>query len=268
MDENPELIQAEDWLNPDAVARSTPVFLIHDGGGTTFAYHCLEPLNRPVYGIHNPHFKTGKTFDGGIAEMGKLYSRYILQAISDPDFPAQRKADGVMEILLGGWSLGGHLSLEVARQLAEESRIRVIGILMMDTVYPVRPTHSVTITPPDMSEEGKTANQILSQRAMFEARRMIIGWQAPSWEGVSSRRPPAVLLRAKKAVPVEGEGVGIADVYRGDRNLGWDRYDKDLIQEIIDVEGHHFDLFAFENIEGITAAIRKGLKTLEKTIST
>lgn len=261
------MVQAEDWLNPDAVARSTPVFLIHDGGGTTFAYHCLESLNRPVYGIHNPHFKTGKTFDGGIAEMGKLYSRYILQAISDPDFPAKRKTDGVLDILLGGWSLGGHLSLEVARQLAEESRVRVIGILMVDTVYPVRPSDSsVTIAPPDMSEEGKTPNQILSQRAMFEARRMIMSWQAPTWEGASSPRPPVVLLRAKKAVPVEGEGVGIADVYRSDRNLGWNRYEEGFIEHIIDVEGHHFDLFAFENITGITAAIRKGLQRLEQTL--
>lgn len=33
-----------------------PVFLIHDGGGTTFAYHCLDPLDRSVYGIFNPIF--------------------------------------------------------------------------------------------------------------------------------------------------------------------------------------------------------------------
>lgn len=265
MDGNAQLIQVEDWLRPNAVTRSTPVFLIHDGGGTIFAYHCLEELNRPVYGISNPHFSDGNVFEGGIAEMGALYAGDILKALADPDFPTKRSADGSgnSEIILGGWSLGGMLSLEIAKRLSTEPKVKVTGILMIDSLCPVQGEISTKIAPYDTSEEGKTKNQILSQRAMVEARRMIRSWDMPVWED-TSQRPRAILLRAKERVAVaNGEGVSLTDVYRDQRTLGWDRYDENMFEEVDDVEGHHYNLFAFERIDTISASIRKALRKLD-----
>lgn len=54
MDTNPETIQP-----PQPSHASTPLLLLHDGGGTTFPYHCLPPLPRALYGIHNPRFESG-----------------------------------------------------------------------------------------------------------------------------------------------------------------------------------------------------------------
>ena len=159
------------------------------------------------------------------------------------------------------------MSLEVARQLADDSSLRIIGILMVDSVCPIWPSTPVKIAPPDTSEDGKTKNQILSQRAMAEAGRMIHTWQPPTWdECVSSRRPRTVMVRAKGYTPTEFEGVRTVDVYRRDRNLGWDQHDENMFEEVIDVEGHHYDLFGFKNIENITAAMRKGLDALEMAV--
>ncbi|CAM1502729.1 Fc.00g075050.m01.CDS01 [Cosmosporella sp. VM-42] len=263
MNENPEIVQPEDWLRPSATALAVPVFLIHDGGGTTFGYHCLEPLDRPVYGIYNPHFRSGGTFEGGISEMGALYSGFVLKAINDPDFPCRKNPNGSVDIILGGWSLGGLLSLEVARQLAEDLSVRIIGILMVDSVCPIWPPTPVRIALPDNSEEGKSKNQILSQRAMAEAGRMIGSWKLPIWDNLPNPRPRTVMVRAKEYTPTSGEGVRTVDVYREDRNLGWDQYDKDMFEDVIDVEGHHYDLFGFGNIGNITVAMRKGLDLLE-----
>ncbi|EGR46308.1 uncharacterized protein TRIREDRAFT_80312 [Trichoderma reesei QM6a] len=266
---NPELIQPEDWARPDKPALNTPVFLIHDGGGTTFAYHCLEVLGRYVYGIHNPCFYSGDVFDGGLPDMGRLYARWIRQTVLDDGFPARaRNHDGTVSVLLGGWSLGGLLSLEVARQLADDAVVRVTGILMIDSIYPGNEEDASSSDEAPAStvvESGLTQNQIRSKRCMAEAVRMIRDWRLPEWPGsLYDRRPRVVLLRAKEYVPTkDGRIVGL-DLNREDEMLGWGDYDDDMFCDVMDVEGHHFDIFAFERIDGITRAIKKGLDRLEE----
>lgn len=263
MDSNPEVIQSEDWLSPGASGRSIPAILMHDGGGTTFAYHCLSPLSRPVYGIHNLNFRSGEPFEGGLSDLARLYCGFVKEAVRSPEFPKRRNAEGKVRVILGGWSFGGQLSLEMAKQLdQDDSGVQVIGILMVDTVFPVEQSKAAKITKDQATEEGKTKNQILADRAMTDARRMITDWTPPVWE--SGQRPRTVLIRAKEVVPMDGDGVSLVDLSRGERNLGWDAYGKDMFADVIDVEGHHFNLFAFENIEGITKAIQEGLGKLEQ----
>ena len=66
---NPALVQ-------DGVGK-TPLILIHDGGGTIFNYFLLKPLRRPVWGIYNPKWDTGETWEGGLHEMAVEYLRLI-----------------------------------------------------------------------------------------------------------------------------------------------------------------------------------------------
>ncbi|KAM0429675.1 hypothetical protein ACHAPT_006281 [Fusarium lateritium] len=265
MDSNPELIQPEDWLSPGTSGRSIPVILMHDGGGTTFAYHCLNSLSRSVYGIHNPNFRSGEPFEGGLADLARLYCGFVKEAVKNLEFPKKRNAEGKVRVILGGWSFGGHLSLEMAKQLEQDdSGVEVIGILMVDTIYPVERSKAAKLTKDGTSEEGKKKNQILADRAMADARRMISEWTPPAWDGDSTgHRPRTMLVRAKKLVPMDGDGVSLVDLSREERNLGWDVYDKDMFADIVDVEGHHFNMFAFENIEGITKAMKQGLVELE-----
>lgn len=266
---SPELVQAEDWSQPASFTGSTtPVFLIHDGGGTTFAYHCLDPLYRYVYGIANPYFFCGTRFAGGIPEMGRLYAKRIRLAVAQPHFPAKKKADGTVDVLLGGWSLGGLLSLEVARLLADDCVVRVVGILMVDSVCPGRPDdYRGPVAPPDTSEESKTKNQILAQRCMAEARRMVGEWDVPTWQGrYASKRPRMVLLRATDYIPTRPPGTSGLDINREDPILGWGCHDDAMFDHVVDVQGHHFDLFDMDRIGSTTAAIRQGLDRLEAAV--
>lgn len=73
MDQNPALVQTA----PSSTRGAAPLILIHDGGGTTFSYHCLQSLNRTVYAIHNPRFYSGRVWAGGIAAMAKVYVELI-----------------------------------------------------------------------------------------------------------------------------------------------------------------------------------------------
>lgn len=132
-----QLIQPENWTQPNMPSYNTPIFLIHDGSGTTLAYQFLEILGRYTYGIRNPYYYSGQVFEGGITEMAFLYASWIRKTVQDKDFPAKkRNMDGSTSIFLGGWSLGGLLSMEIARQLAMDDVVRVSGILMIDSVFP------------------------------------------------------------------------------------------------------------------------------------
>lgn len=60
-----------------------PVILMHDGGGTSFGYHCLEPLTRrsdgrqrALWGLQNPRFGDGSApgwWGGGVPAMARHY---------------------------------------------------------------------------------------------------------------------------------------------------------------------------------------------------
>ncbi|KAF4451130.1 hypothetical protein F53441_5829 [Fusarium austroafricanum] len=258
MDVNPEIVQPADWqAGEDAV----PAFLLHDGGGTTFSYHCLEPLGRAVYGIHNPKFNSGEPFDGGLSDMARLYTGWIKETVETPDFPKRLNKDGKYRLLLGGWSMGGHLSLEIAKQL-EDSNIEVIGILMVDTVYPHKYSSKTRKRPGEGTTEGKNKNQILADLAMADARRMIQAWTPPVWD--EGCRPRISLLRAKEAVPMEGGGVENVDMSREERNLGWDMYDKNFFAEVTDIEGHHYEVYRFDFIPDVSEKTKKAFDELER----
>ncbi|KAJ3522353.1 hypothetical protein NM208_g12895 [Fusarium decemcellulare] len=262
MESNPDLIQPAEWGSPGAI----PVVLIHDGGGTTFAYHCLNSLSRAVYGIHNPSFHSGEPFQGSLSDMAHLYCGFIKEAIKEPDFPKSRNKDGKVRILLGGWSMGGHLSLEMAKQLDDEdSGIEVIGILMVDTVHPIRSSASGKVKRNDGTTEGKSKNQILADKAMADGRRKIREWTPPVWNG-ASQRPRTILLRAKKPVPMNDGEVSLVDITRDSRTLGWDVYDKDMFAEIVDIEGDHFDIFELDKIDGTSEAMKEALQDLDQAV--
>ena len=64
--------------------------------------------------------------------------------------------------------------------------------------------------------------------------------------------PPTILLRCNDYVPVSKSknrnAISKVDTVRDRRLLGWDEYVPDLVQCVLDVPGHHFSLFAEENV--------------------
>ena len=71
----------------------------------------------------------------------------------------------------------------------------------------------------------------------------------------SSLPPPpplTVLLRCDEYVPISGsknpDAISKVDIVRHRRLLGWDQYSPDLVQCVLNVPGHHFNLFAEENV--------------------
>lgn len=285
-DENPGLIyEAENGPDPLNISH-VPLVLIHDGGGTCFSYYCLDPLGRPTYEIHNPRYYTQQPWEGGIPEIAQYYVSLIHKRV-----PHGR-------ILLGGWSFGGILSLAISRLLADDPLYNVLGIVMIDSICPssVRSKDwgRGIIYKGQFSE--RTSQETIERVTwcFSDAVRVIGEYQMPSWDdsegihndngrrsgeqktnGEQSRRlhspittkaicPPTILLRATDFVPVETDEPSRVDLVRHDRSLGWNDYRKGFFQEIVDVPGHHFSIFAFDNIETITEKLTQACNKLEK----
>lgn len=267
MDGNPHLIQPP---SPSHHPHALPLVLIHDGGGTTFAYHCLPTLPRAVYGISNPRFNTGGKFEGGVPEMGRLYAAMIRSLVASAEFPRRRSraalsgggdgekggsgwggGAGGVEILLGGWSLGGTLSLEVSKHLGP----MVKGIIMADTPYPARNPGQVHLSLPPLGPNA-TKSQRLARECITNAPSLLRGWEVPANE------VPMVLIRATENFPVrDGQG-SYVDRCRQDEKLGWGEDPR--LRRVIDVPGHHFDIFEFHRIDGTAVAIGDACLELER----
>lgn len=263
-----EVVQGAEFASPGAV----PLVLVHDGGGTTFGYHCLDPLGRPVYGIANPHFESGAPWPGGVDEMARLYVDMVRATVASPDFP-RRPQTSRTKIFLGGWSFGGMLSLHMAWLLRDDPDVEVIGLLLIDTPRPVHAPRPPDATAPtslaSSDDKPLRKNEVLALQAMKAARDMIQSWTMPDWTqaegGGVARLPPGVLVRAKDAVPQKETGSAtLVDRYRGDPLLGWGAWEgHDLVREVVDVEGHHYDIFTFARVSATTKGIKMACELLD-----
>lgn len=268
--ENPLLIQ-------EGSKEHTPLFLIHDGGGTIFQYFLLHTLDRDVWGIHNPNFYNSQKWTGGLSEMAKVYTRMLKSVISSgnviiggkqalpPSLEIFRLCVRLYRvltivILALGWSLGGCVALEMAHLLQSDGRVHVRGLVMIDSIYPTfRPDSSefetYCLTFPDSIPKMIRGNV---QRCVNEAMYMLSRWQGPHWPQrtknqnlhsacleVAEGPPPVVLIRATEELPPNWKKL---DAGPRERLLRWDKYRDNFFQEIIDVPSNHFYMFEKENV--------------------
>ncbi|WP_164000301.1 non-ribosomal peptide synthetase [Pyxidicoccus caerfyrddinensis] len=101
-----------------------PFFCIHPVGGTVLSYaelaHLLGP-DQPFYGVQSPGLEGEAPPSESLEELAALYLKAV-RAVQ-PRGP----------YLLGGWSMGGSLAFEMARQL--ESQGEEVGLLALIDTY-------------------------------------------------------------------------------------------------------------------------------------
>ncbi|GKU12731.1 unnamed protein product [Fusarium langsethiae] len=151
-----------------------PLVLIHDGSGTAFSYFLFGDLGRDVWAIQNTEL--------GKYSMGDMARRYI-RCLQDAGISGQ--------VILGGWSFGGYMSLAMSHILAMDTSlgISVDGLLLIDTSYY---TTEDTAGNVECSDDGTfafngvseaTSNQI---KKSFEACESLLReWELPNWSGAA-----------------------------------------------------------------------------------
>ncbi|KAH7025267.1 Alpha/Beta hydrolase protein [Microdochium trichocladiopsis] len=267
--------------NPAAL----PLVLIHDGGGTVDSYRSLGPFECDIYAISDPRFEDEQPWQGGMREMAQAYLDLIKEKV-----PSK-------EILLGGWSFGGLLSVELACMLDGDDSLKVAGLILIDTPYASigdRTLHDVMYSDmPDLpGMPPRLRRRIYS--SIQRARQMMFHWQEPSAYqssgGISdsdsdegspipsqlirrrAKLPPAVLLRASEfvkpgagAVQQQQQPVSVVDSFRRDPTLGWDRYQESFIDLVWNVPGSHYSLFESRNVRHLNERLSSAYNYLWNT---
>ena len=118
--------------NPRTATRK--LFFFPDGSGSATSYVSIPPL-RPkdlcVYGLNCPFMKDPASYSIGLPAVSKIYIQELLRR--QPEGP----------YLLGGWSAGGVVALEVMRQLQAMDKAsagknyRVERLLLLDAPCPI-----------------------------------------------------------------------------------------------------------------------------------
>jgi acyl transferase domain-containing protein/thioesterase domain-containing protein len=257
-----------------ATGSRPPLFLVHAAGGPVTVYRTLaERLgeDRPVYGLER--IEEART----VPEKARRYAEAI--AAAHPDGPC----------LLGGWSFGGFVAQETARQLTAAGR-DVPLVVLLDSVRPLpRPgmtradrirahfegfaghvadAYGVRLELPydelvAMDDDRDRIDTVL--RALREAADVppaALEHQRASYLDMGigeSHRPggyegPVVLYRATEPAP---HTVRDPAYERDDEALGWDEVCPHL--EVVPVPGHHLSLLDPPHVDEIAAHLSRVL---------
>ncbi len=101
-----------------------PLFFVHPAGGNVLCFTQLNrhlPADQPFYGLQAPGTELGSE---PLRSAQELASGYLT---------AIRKVQPEGPYTLGGWSFGGFVALEMARQLQQEGE-RTSNVFLLDTV--------------------------------------------------------------------------------------------------------------------------------------
>lgn len=118
----------------ESASRAAPLYLIHpaEGIGSAYRYFARSLQTHSVYAVNNPRFGDMETPFQSVREMASVYRGHILKHLG-----------GRRECLLGGWSFGGVVSLELAAQLRAEG-VTVETVVLFDSYnLSVMPRESV-----------------------------------------------------------------------------------------------------------------------------
>ncbi|WOX07863.1 type I polyketide synthase [Streptomyces sp. N50] len=257
----------------DSPSRPSPLFLFHAAGGTTDVYRALgERLgeDRPVHGLDR--IEDAHT----VSEKARRYAKAITTA--HPNGPC----------VLAGWSFGGFVAQETARQLTAAGR-DVELVVLIDSVRPLpRPdsvrtqltgfaqhiadTYGVQLPLPydelvALDDDHERIDRVLrTLRGVVKVPPAALEHQRASYLDLrigEAHRParyegPVVLYRATEPAP---HTVRDPAYERDDDALGWDEVCPRLT--VVPVSGHHLSLLDPPYVDEIAAHLRRVLASPE-----
>ncbi|MFZ0218715.1 MAG: amino acid adenylation domain-containing protein [Candidatus Aquirickettsiella sp.] len=241
-----DFLQANNEILPDAllsiqpIGKLPPLFLVHPAGGLSTPYLSLLFDNReqPIYGINNPYMNRQESGFSSLEEMAAAYVD-IVQTVQNTG-----------PYRLGGWSFGGIVSLEMARQLQSKGK-RVEIVVLMDT----NAKHQKTATKEDKSLE-KLEPSLLESTQSIQEKEMI---QREFYN--------AVLLLSKYEIKYYEQRVILLKATENKTNQfcnGWEVYLPKL--EVYSVNGQHSNFLYGDSAQEISVKLNEILSNASPVI--
>jgi len=267
-----------------------PLFLVHPLGGNVLCYRGLtEHLgpDQPVYALQAPGSVGDSEPLGSVPELAALYLAAIRRV--QPDGPYN----------IGGWSFGGFVAFEMARQLTAVEPDGVAQLILIDPIaieQGQRPDIAdrsllewffwemlwaeqgglieVEAVPADLDADGAfdfvagraAAAGVLADTGSAEQVRRLFSMFKAHWHALLTYQPdPArldlLLLRATAPLPAVLQPMhGAARSLHTDTTNGWSAMTTGRV-EVIDVDGDHLVLLDEPHVEGIAGTIDRTLRS-------
>ncbi|KAF2468735.1 alpha/beta-hydrolase [Lindgomyces ingoldianus] len=252
---------------------SMPLFLVHDGSGSVGSYNRLGDFGRDTWAFENLKVQESGIWTGGIQAMAELYCQMIQDVYPQGG------------IILGGWSIGGLISLEMSHILSKVPNITVVGVVMIESLFPgLLNSQNITVEVQDLCFRSKMSvyERKRVAKLIFEATRVAKSYESAIWTPEISRHddlnhckiasdsaalrtadanPPSPLVLVKASDPVPSrQGTVIPTL------LGWDQLGDRWITAVYTVQGHHFSIFEEENVGYLTIILREACIILEMSL--
>ncbi len=250
-------------------AGRVPLFCVHPGGGSVFRYHRLATLlgaDQPVHGIQPPGLEDDQEPLTTVEDMVARYLEVVRQA--QPRGP----------YALLGWSFGGLVAFEMARELAAQGE--EIGLLaMLDTPQPglTRDLDDVeylvswaraqglSISAAKLREFAHRDQQLEHVLELLKQLAMI-----PPDVGIEqARRFLAVhqghnrAMRRYAAKPYQGKVTLFRVAGADDPTLGWDRWVRQGV-EVHEVPGEHDSMVLEPHVQALAERLSACLATASR----
>ena len=265
-----------------------PLFLVHPIGGTVLCYVELSkhlPAEQPLYALQAAGIEPGTTAADSIQQMARGYVDAIRRV--QPDGPYH----------IGGWSMGGMVAFEMARQLSAQGAevgsvsvldtaiLRGVGVadvplawlyegFMWELLWCKRgAAAALERIPASADTDDKVLDFILGRaiehgilprtgsrelvRRLFEVFR-------GGWRAIARYQPPVcdravTLFRASDPLPdVLRAAHGHAGSLYGDPTNGWNRYVTSRL-DVIEVPGDHLTMIEEPNVAALASELAERL---------
>ena len=260
----------------------SPIVLVHPTGGSVLCYRDLASAlltQRPVYALQDPGLSGRATYQS-VPELASLYLDKITPLVKDQRY------------LLAGWSSGGIIAYEMARQVLARGNELALLCLIDSQVAPLASSapaperllrsisrliaHKADLVCPDLAglsfEQALQSLLELARQAdfvppqadqaeiailfeVFKKNVTVIGAYAP---GKLPRR--ILLLKANQALPEHLREAAVH--YRSDQTqLGWEQL---CFVNLKEVPGDHMSIMEFPGITTLAAIINQELTEVER----
>ncbi|KAJ3549836.1 hypothetical protein NM688_g5137 [Phlebia brevispora] len=239
----------------DGNGSAPPLFLIHDGSGLAHQYGRLSPLGCPVWGIYNPKFATAERWEGGLLEMATHYADLVKPVLS-----------GKQTCLIGGWSVGGVIAFEVARQLISSS-VRVAGLVLIDSPPPQTkaPLSSDVLATLFAHKSPSPIARLARTQIEFATEALVeyTPYLSPAKHTIPQK---AVMLRCREPFSV-GPCRTESDLFlsrRGDDATFVAEWEALLGYRIptLDIPGNHFEPFDWQHIHEVSGCLKEAISII------
>ncbi len=209
-------------VSEPAAPSATPLFLIHPVEGMALCYATLGEFlpERPIYAFSNPRQLERDKF-ASLAEMARLYVEWV------------RSLAGDGPVMLGGWSFGGVVALEMARQMRAHGST-VETVLLIDS-YQLAGQHALML-----QHDAAAPTEALRDEIRHNTALALAATPAPYPGRV-------VLLQAEDDTSALGPANGWSTRHLPDLTLR-------------PLQGGHHDLFKPEFLASTALAIRAALE--------